>query len=515
MKKIIFSLITLSLLVLNACEGILDLNPLDKISEQTFWKKKGDFDQALTAIYGQRQGIPTTVPNITTGIWSSGMGHWDCIADLGYDGNQEIVSGSITPSTGSYISSVYSNCYPMIARINIFLKQLKNYTGTDFTDVTKKQTEAEARFHRAFYYFQLYNFYGDVPLVLEPLTVETMKQPKVNADLIFNQVLDDIDFAIANLSSGSYVTSNGRPTVSSAQAFKARALIFKAYGNTGIPDIAMLTQVRDLCLAIQGTGFYQLSPKFSDIFRTKGQIGNKEIIYSINFLAPNSVTPWDLTYGDWVSGSPLPSFVADFECTDGLQWGVSPLTVTDKPMLNRDPRLAMTVFKSPIIDFGGGKVHTPSLMFSTGYGIIKFLDPDNLPFGYGTLSGQNAVISRLGEILLMYAEAQNEIAGPDVTVYNAINALRSRVSVSMPPLPAGLTKDQMRDKIRHERKIELAFEGLRYFDLKRWRIAGPVLNAVTDGIIKYKWLDKFYKWPLPQSEMDLNGGVLIQNPDYL
>jgi starch-binding outer membrane protein, SusD/RagB family len=112
------------------------------------------------------------------------------------------------------------------------------------------------------------------------------------------------------------------------------------------------------------------------------------------------------------------------------------------------------------------------------------------------LSQQNAVMLRYGEVLLMYAEAQNEIAVPDATVYNAINAMRFRVK--MPPLTAGLNKDQMRDKIRHERKIELAFEGMRYYDLKRWRIAGPVLNAVTDGILVYKFLDKFYKWQLPK-----------------
>lgn len=513
MKKIIYLLIAVTFLSLNACNDVLDLNPLDAISTPTFWKKKADFDQALTAIYGKRQASIFTVE----------MGEWDCITDLGYSKTTTgIVSGDISSSSqnylpgayvmGSFIPGVYITSYAGIAGINIFLKQLNNYTGSDFTDVAKKQAEAEARFHRAFYYFQLYNFYGDVPLVLEPLSVETMKQPKVSADLIFNQVLTDIDFAIANLSSGSYVTSVGRPTISSAQAFKARVLIFKAYGNTGTPDIALLTQVRDLCLAIQSTGYYSLSPKFSDIFQDKGQKGNKEIIYSVIFLAPNNVIAWDMWYGDWLMACPLPSFVADFECKDGLQWGVSPLTDLTNPMLNRDPRLATTIFKDKP-DWGGGNVHNPTNARPTGYGVLKFCVPENVPYSNATLSQQDAVILRLGEVLLMYAEVQNEIAGPDATVYGAINTIRSRVN--MPPLPAGLTKDQMRDKIRHERKIELAFEGLRYFDLKRWRIAGPVLNAVKDGIIIDKFLDKFYKWPLPQSEIDLNGGVLIQNPDYL
>lgn len=112
----------------------------------------------------------------------------------------------------------------------------------------------------------------------------------------------------------------------------------------------------------------------------------------------------------------------------------------------------------------------------------------------------------------MYAEAQNELAGPDASVYKAVNDLRTRVG--MPPFPPGLTKDQMRQRIRHERRIELAFEGLRYFDLIRWHIAGQVLNNVKDGLLPYHFEDKFYRWPLPQPEIDKSGGALLQNPDY-
>ncbi|GHV49789.1 membrane protein [Bacteroidia bacterium] len=508
MKKILISM--LSLILLTSCHDMLDLNPLDRISASTFWMKKEDFDMALTSIYSMRQGSSAMGE---TGMWSSGMGFWDCLTDLGHSVlSSEIVSGSISPSTRSYISDVYQNCYAGITRINLFLRELYKYQGSDFPEFEKKEIEAEARFHRAFYYFQLYNCYGDVPLILENLTVETMRQPKVDAELVFDQVLRDIDFAIANLNRAAYRTITGHATLASAQVLKARMLICKAYGNTGIPDIDMLTQVRDLCLDIEGTGYYQLSPVFSDLFQTKGQLENKEIIFSVNFMAPNNCTGWDLSYGDWIAASPLPSFVADFECTDGLPWGESPLTNLDNPMLNRDPRLAATVFTG-LIDFGNGKTHIPVHSFTTGYGIKKFLDPDNLPYGYQTLSGQDAVVSRLSEVLLMYAEAQNEISGPDTTVYEAINKIRARVN--MPPLPKGLTKSQMREKIRHERKIELAFEGVRYFDLKRWHIAGKVLNAVTDGIHKYLWEDRYYKWPIPQFEIDVSKGVLLQNPDYL
>ena len=191
---------------------------------------------------------------------------------------------------------------------------------------------------------------------------------------------------------------------------------------------------------------------------------------------------------------------------------VSPLTDKKEPFKNRDSRLAKTVFVDHP-DFGGGKVHIPSNSRPSGYGVMKFLAPENIPFGYSTLSQQNAVVLRLAEVLLMYAEAQNEIAGPDASVYKAINDIRMRSK--MPALPAGLTKIQMRERIRHERRIELGFEGLRYYDLKRWHIAEQVLNNVKDSFVPYKFEEKFYKWPIPQPEIDKSGGVLVQNEDYL
>ena len=143
---------------------------------------------------------------------------------------------------------------------------------------------------------------------------------------------------------------------------------------------------------------------------------------------------------------------------------------------------------------------------------MKFLDPANLPFGFSTLSQQDAVILRLGEVLLMYAEAQNELSGPDQTVYNAVKDIRDRVG--MPAFPAGYNQDQMRQRIRHERRIELAFEGLRHYDLIRWHIAAEVLNKVKDSPVSYHFEDKFYRWPIPQTEIDKSGGVLTQNKNY-
>jgi len=504
MKKYTIYIFLLLCLMGTACKKYLDQNPKDALASGDFWQKKSDFDQALAAAYSSLQAAEFAVE----------LPVWDCFTDNGYAQHnsgsaKEIVSGSISSTTGGYIPQLYKDAYAGIARINIFLMQLAKYTGPDFPDADKKKYEAEARFLRAYFYFQLYNIYGDVPVVLEPLSLETQNQAKVAAPDVLKQVLADADFAIANLNAAPYYQNGGHACVSSAQALKARTLIFAAYGSNGTPDAALLTQVRDLTQQIQAQ--YKLSANFEDVFRDASQKGNTEIIFSINFLAPNNTAPWDMYYGDWLVASPLQNFVNDFECTDGLPYGTSPLTNPAAPFENRDPRLKKTVFVDHP-DFGGGKIHTPSNSRPTGYGVMKFLVPENIPYGFSTLSQQNAVVFRLGEILLMYAEAQNELAGPDATVYKAMTDLRARVS--MPPYPAGLTKDQMRQRIRHERRIELAFEGLRYFDLRRWHTAGTVLNAVKDGINPYHYEDKFYHWPLPQPEIDKSGGVLVQNPEY-
>lgn len=515
MKRHKIVIIFLSLILLSGCTDYLDRQPLDQISSGTFWKSKADFEMALTAIYGQNTA-GASWDNPPGGIWAYHLPNWDNLTDNSYGqhdyfGSKSIVSGEITPTSGGYVSDVYRVSYAGIARINIFLNQLANYNGSDLSDTEKKNFEAQIKFFRSFYYFQLYCAYGEVPLVTEPLTVENQAQPKVTADKIYAQVISDVDFAINNLSTASFYSSTGRVVKTTAQALKARVLIYQAYGNNGTPDLTLLGQVKSLCQEIMPK--YELSAVFENVFQDKGQAGNKEIIFSVNYLAPDNVPAYgtDLIYGDWIVVSPLQSFVDSFECTDGLPWGVSPLTDTANPFTNRDPRLNKTVFvNNP--DWGGGNVHFPTNGRPTGYGLKKFLCPENVPYGYSTLSQQDAVVFRLAEILLMYAEAQNEIAGPDTTVYQVITDIRARVG--MPAYPAGLSKEQMRERIRHERRIELAFEGLRYFDLKRWHIAGTVLPNVTDGKLAYKWEDKFYHWPLPEQEIDKSHGTLIQNSDY-
>ena len=214
----------------------------------------------------------------------------------------------------------------------------------------------------------------------------------------------------------------------------------------------------------------------------------------------------------------MTNLVSEFEFKDGTSFSTeNPLYNPENPIENRDPRLDMSAFYQQLVM---GDVEQPVTgVLPTGYGLKKFVtrDKTQYPIGYNTRSDQDWVHFRYAEILLAIAEAENEVNGPTQKAYDAINSIRARKGVDMPPLPTGLNQTQMREKIRHERRIELAFEGHRYFDLKRWRIIGEIMNNFDEPTLplyKSVFEDRFYLWPIPQSEIDKNNGVLVQNPNY-
>ncbi|MGK9120882.1 RagB/SusD family nutrient uptake outer membrane protein [Olivibacter jilunii] len=484
-KYILWMCTTLFLLSMGGCsKDFLDKDPLDRLTGDQYWKSKADFDMALTAIYGQLQNS----------IFSYGSPNWDVLTDNGYgqhnyNGSQGIVRGEIFPSTGGYIVDIYNACYSGIARANIFLSKLSAYEGAELDAAARSRYEGEVRFMRGFYYYMLYACYGAVPVVTEPLTLENQVQPKAAEADVLAQTLADLDVAIANLGSTLYTSGDGHIVKTSAQALKLRVLLYAAYDENGTPDPALLSEASTLAKEIMAAG-YTLTPSFESTFRDGTQEGNPEIIFSIKFLAPNNATPMDQWYGDWAVVSPLPNLFNAFEPGD----------------IRRD----LTIFDK-VVNFDG-VVHRPSNNVPTGYGLKKFLTPGLIPYGYSTQSQQDWVMLRYAEVLLSFAEAENELSGPTQEVLEALNAIRLRAKLD--PLAAGLTKEAMRAAIRKERRLELAFEGLRYFDLKRWRIAEEVLNNVKDGILTYRFEERFYHWPLPQTEIDKSQGVLEQNPDY-
>jgi hypothetical protein len=227
---------------------------------------------------------------------------------------------------------------------------------------------------------------------------------------------------------------------------------------------------------------------------------------------------------------------------DGTKFDWNNPAEAASPYANRDPRMAMTIIYNTRMWAGTSTIYTyvgsgtaDALAFGnnstrTGYYLAKTVDESGTltaPANYGS---HYEIFMRYAETLLNYAEAKNEeLDVPDQSVYDAINAIRARNGVAMPPLPPGLGKDAMRDRIRHERMIELAFENHRFWDVRRWKIAPDVLTKlygmkITKSGATYVYQKflvedrifdpaKNYLYPIPQTEINKDK-ALVQNPGY-
>jgi hypothetical protein len=231
--------------------------------------------------------------------------------------------------------------------------------------------------------------------------------------------------------------------------------------------------------------------------------------------------------GGWEALSPTQDLVDEYECVDGKPVTDSPLYDPSNPFKNRDPRLAFSIMWRGC-EFAG-KIYEPTLGANnttrTGYNLRKYIIP--VPSA-GWNSWLNFIYIRYADILLSYAESQNELSGPDTSVYDAVNQIRQRPGIDLPALSEGLTKDQMREAIRHERRVEFTFEGIHFYDTRRWKtteaaVKKPVYRAPHEEIagkgptlIEQRTFDpkKHYLWAIPLTEISLSKGAIRQNPGY-
>ncbi|MDP4214415.1 MAG: RagB/SusD family nutrient uptake outer membrane protein [Bacteroidota bacterium] len=526
MNKIFNKARVLGLLLISmtmSCEkGLLDKNPTSELNAGTFYNSKNSIDMALAACYATLQN--------GLAIFTFNMPAYDCLADDGYSvddyfGCTTLSQGPIVPTSGGYVNTVYPTMYANIATYNIFLQTLSAYNLPDLDAATKATYEAEVRLLRAMAYFHLYKFYGSVPLVTTPLTIKTQYQPKVDATAVLAQINTDIDFAIAGLPDKAYADNTGHLVKSAAEVLKARVLLFDGYSADGTAITDVMAQAEKITSDIISKNYYRIAPSFRGLFcEDLGfQNGNPEFIFSVNYLAatdfpsPGNNSGVAANYLPQTGSEiwPLSNLANEFEFKDGTPFSVSnPLYDASDVYKNRDPRMAKTMFTGTVT-FENGFTSNEFTQTTTGYNFYKDIEGTDAQNIYNNLNGSDWPAMRYAEVLLMYAEAANEVDGPSAAVYDAIDQIRNRADILMPPLAPGLSQSQMRTAIRHERRVELAFEGFRYDDLKRWKIAPQALTLPASESIRSKsFMDKNYHLPLPQSEIDINQGVLVQNPDY-
>jgi starch-binding outer membrane protein, SusD/RagB family len=412
----------------------------------------------------------------------------------------------------------------------------------------------------AFRYFNLLKGFGSVPVigdVVSSLTDDyTPLFVKKSIPEVIAYITSELDAAIAELpQSSSSDWKRGRATKGAAMGLKSRLLLYAASPlYTGdANDLQKWQNAANAAKAVMDLGIYDLvsnlDPNPAENYyqlsitpNTKEDIFSREYITNVTSMglehmnAPNG-------YDGWGGNCPMQNLVDDYEMSNGL-----PITDAasgydaQNPYVNRDPRFYGTVlyngrvFRGRAIEtFMPGGKDSPDGSGAwntspTGYSMRKFCNESVDINDWSNMGKAPWRYIRYAEILLNYAEAQNEAVGPDVSVYTAINKIRTRAG--MPNLPAGLSQDAMRTRIRNERRIELAYEEHRYFDVRRWKIAmvtenmparGILITKAGNGALTYTskialagkaFQVQHYWYPIPLEEINASNGKLAQNPGY-
>lgn len=487
-----------TLLITWSCKkDFLDKQPLDALSKATFWKTQEDINMALATCYA-------SFNNDLTGQaqFGSGSAHWDGLTDNGntpYPWEQDftgVARGNIEAQKWGVATGMWYTCYNGIAKCNVLLDNVKNVK--DIPDETLKRYMGEAIFLRSFWYNDLTQLYGDCPLLLHVLTIEESKVVKRTPKAeVVTQILKDLDEAISYLPDVSY---NGHVVKASAQALKARVCLYNK----------MWAEAATAAKAVMDNTLFSLTPDYdyAGMFNGASQNGNKEILFSVEYLLPNIWHGIKYIHSMWFSIVPLQDLVDSYEKLPG--WDPA------YPYEKRDPRLKLTVYTKgdpfPYLSNPGNKFDPAKVNTTTQFALHKFITGPVI--GYPQ-DDADIIHIRLADVMLMYAEAMfMDGKGDDLNALKAVNDVRGRFKGILPPLTR-LTEDA----IRHERRVELAFEGgLRFFDLRRWRIAHIVMNNLIDPVAangKYSFANpKHYLWPIPQAEMDIMGSGFGQNPEY-
>lgn len=473
--------------MLMSCSSVLDKDPLTNPSSTNYWNTTIEAQKALIACYAKLKE-----PLFSGGPNQSGNSlYWEALSDnalntSGWEGFDVIMRGDFDPSTtAGVVTKTWQFAFQGIANCNYFLANVDRVNA--LSEVESKRMKGEASFLRAYYYNDLVQLFGDVPLNLEPETLDGdfQQRPRTAKSIVVEQILQDLDVAIANLPQVAY--SDGRAVKGSAIGLKTRVLLNgKRYQEAAETAWSLISDPNNP---------FGLYSNYAGIFFGE-QNNNKEIMFSVLFTAPTDYHSMDQVIGGRMSVFPTA------ELRDSYEMG--------------DPRRKMTIFEE-----GDPWAYNPQGFMQTGstaegqipfntMAFKKYVDTTVNNASGATLSDQHFVKIRYADLLLMYAEAMFESGqGADPRALKALNDIRTRPSVNLAPLT-----ELTRAAIRNERRVELAFEGLRYNDLIRWEIADEVIPQIVYDKQGNKRRFKAYLFPIPLAEMDRMNGVWQQNEGY-
>ena len=544
MKKIILGMAVLAALQFVSCVK-LDREPTDGYSTDKYFTNRQAAESNLASVYQLTK---------MSGFFEDGNTILlDDITDNAYCPftNQLpyfIAQGTATPSlTGKY-ADVYRTyfSYEGIKNANYFLENIDKVPS--MTDEEKTEMKAEVRFLRAFNYARKMMFFGGVPIVTKVLAYgEENAYPRNTEKEVTDFVLSELDTVAAELPVTREDADYGRATRGAALALKARVALFAGDYSTA----------EKAAKAVIDLGVYGLYNNYEGLFWEKNQTDparNKEVILEVTYKAPTWASWIDALYtvaeGGWNSVNPTQSLVDAYETKNGKSITDDPTYNADKPYENRDPRFYASIIYpgekwngrifNSLEPVGPDEYYNSSKgnRSRTGYCLRKYCAPlEDLPNGDpADGQGLSFIVFRYPEVLLTYAEALIEQNKDLATAAAMINQVRARVN--MPPVTE-TSQAGLRRRLRNERRVEFAFEGLRWYDMKRWKIGAEVMNGpvygvrpgkvnmttgeitftsknhITVGSERVFNADRDYYFPIPQEDLDASEALKgHQNPNW-
>ncbi|UAK43305.1 RagB/SusD family nutrient uptake outer membrane protein [Bacteroides nordii] len=553
MKKNRNLLITILVVLASGCSDMLDIKPTTFISDEAIWEDKNLINQFVANTYGS---MLCGFNRCTAGYEQDWSMSWAGNLDAATDDFASVSDGpiytqlnkdAITAQSCPFVEEIWNQEYKVIRKCNIIIERAPGVEERILSATEKKRVEAEARFLRAFCHFELARTFGKAPLIVkaQSLTDELQVAPSSFADIV-KFVKEECDLYADNLPLSYSDDEAGHATKGAFLALKSRALLYLASPLNSSDDSRKWADAAQAAQDVMDLDIYKLYKLTDTPYRSMAfdkTAANKEVIFERRFTFPeaphNIHMMWSLDAvdaGSWNGLYPTQNLVDAYETVNGKLTTDPTNTMYNKqdPYTNRDARF----YQSIIYNGSIWETHRMSMVTNTvdpskngsckpqlgkarcGYGPKKFieeLDPSTNLYG-GYAQSNNWPYIRYAEVLLNYAEAKNEeLAAPDPSVYLAINEVRSRSG--QPDLPSGLSKIEMRERIKNERRIELLLEEHRFYDLRRWKdgdvLAAPIMgmNIYDDNVtLRYevsKVEDRIfngthYYLPIPLKEQEKN-----------
>ena len=453
-----------------SCSDFIDLSPLAENSMATFYKTEAEIDQAVIAAYDGVQSLMRPARLDHFGEVRSDNSY-NFATTPGGGQNADFDNFNLQ-SSNTPLNTFWHQSYLTIQRSNIVLNRIDDI---DMNDSKKNARKGEVKFLRALTYFYLAQIWGDVPLVLEETTdpMIFIGQGRNPVEEVYRQIITDLEEAASLLPDKVESSDDGRVTAPAAKSLLARVYLVRNDHQ----------KVLDYTNQVINANLYELDSDYARIFDYS--FHSKEVIFKISFKS-----------GTNSEGFPFQNMNHDYDNTASRDF---------METFKNDPRRELNVTETDIATFYSNKIHHFNVNAIDNTIDIKI------------------VVLRYADVLLMKAEALNKISYPSSEALELLNKVRTRVAGITPYSASDYSsQDDFLNLILNERRIELAFENLRWFDLLRTGKALEVMREKSGGganlnaasALPYMIEQKDLLFPIPQTQIDASGGALLQNPGY-